>query len=396
MVYFINMAPDYKITYGGWYQRTTLHLTEIYEFLANSNSYLNLSKDKLKDLHNNLNLAQVSREMGYLEYIKATTKEGLEIRYYEDGLYILEVNTDDIKKGKGVLENYFSQNLNPAINYIFSLGAPTPKVLANISTLHPVVVSINSGVIEPNNIDPDLFKNIYSKIEEKDAAVYKTKDYIFVLYNPSSTFRITEIVEMQIFFREFKDQLEKYLNIHRKIWEEITAIKELDKLRAKDVRAYRKRLDSYQKTISLISNRINQMGSYVRTRQSISKNISLDKHMESLFQYRFEVLIDTLDYIKEIWKMTTDYVNSAIQVVVEIQASVTNKSIQSLTLITSVGVLAGLVVHLSREGYPKITLIGASYLALLILGGWLLNWLVRTVQLNKRQKLKFPNIDNTI
>jgi len=390
------MPITFKVTYGGWYQRTTLHLSEIFELFANANSYLDLSKEKIKEFQKNLNLKSVSRELGYLEYVKAITNDGIEIRYYEDGLYILEMSASSVKECKEKLENYFNEKLSPAISYIFSLGAPTPKILANIKTLHPTVISINGMDIESGSLDKEIFQGIYSKVEEKDVAVYKSKDYIFVLYNPKNAFPINETVEMQIFFREFKDQLEKYLNIHRKIWEEISVIKERNEIKASDASEYRKKLDSYQKTISLISNRINQMGTYARTRQSISKNIQLDKHLESLFQYRFEVLIDTLDYVKEIWKMTTDYVNSAIQVVVEVQNSITNKSIQSLTLITSVGVLAGLVVHLSREVYPKITVVGVSYLTLLIFAGGLLNWAVKKIQLNKKQKLKFSSFDDTI
>ena len=38
-----------KITFGGWYQRTTLHLTEIYEFLSKAESQIDLDKDRLKE-----------------------------------------------------------------------------------------------------------------------------------------------------------------------------------------------------------------------------------------------------------------------------------------------------------------------------------------------------------
>ena len=33
---------------GGWFQRTMLQLTEIYDFLRNCDSKLNLDKEKLK------------------------------------------------------------------------------------------------------------------------------------------------------------------------------------------------------------------------------------------------------------------------------------------------------------------------------------------------------------
>ena len=132
----------YKVTYGGWYQRTTLHLSEVYNLFANGESHLNLSKEELKKFQSNLGLKDVLRESGYLEYVKAITLSGIEIRYYEDGLYILEIATDDIPASQKLLEEYLEKKLNPAISYIFSLGAPTPKILANIKTVHPVVISV--------------------------------------------------------------------------------------------------------------------------------------------------------------------------------------------------------------------------------------------------------------
>src|SRR5688572_16724840 len=134
---------QYKVTYGGWYQRTTLHLSEVYGFFAKGTSNLNLSKEELKKFQSGLDLTAVSRESGYFEYVKAVTSSGIEIRYYEDGLYILEINTDDISISQKLLEQYLEKKLTPAISYIFSLGAPTPKELANIKTVHPVVISIH-------------------------------------------------------------------------------------------------------------------------------------------------------------------------------------------------------------------------------------------------------------
>lgn len=383
------MPKTYKVTFGGWYQRTTLHLSEIYEFFLNANSYLNLDKEKLVKLHRALNLQKVSREFGYLEYVKAVTKDGIEIRYFEDGLYILESESKDVDKTASVLKNYFWNKLTPAINYIFSLGAPTPKILANILTTHPTVVSFFDPKFKDFKLDEKTYGTVYSRIASEGVAVYKTKDYIFIISKEPDSFSVSDLVEMQIFFREFKDQLEKYLNIHRKIWEEIAQIKERKYLTAKEVPQIRTRLDGYQKTISLISNRINQMGSYVNTRKSISTQSGIDAHLDRLFQYRFEVLKDTLDYIKEIWKMTMDYVNAAIQIIVEIQNAATNKSIQSLTLITALGVLSTMVAFLSRDTLPKITAAGSLSLAIILFVGWLANFIYQNYLANRKQRIKF-------
>ena len=55
------------------------------------------------------------------------------------------------------------------------------------------------------------------------------------------------------------------------MWEEISDIKERKVIKGKDVEEVRMQLDAYQKTINLISSRINQMGAYVHTRADIAK-----------------------------------------------------------------------------------------------------------------------------
>lgn len=381
--------PDkkFKITYGGWYQRTTLHLSEVHYLFLKGESNLNLSKEKLKKLHENLDLAAVSREPGYFEYVRAATSSGIQIRYYEDGLYILETGADNLTEvpvAEKQLEEYFQNKLTPALSYIFSLGAPTPKELANIKTVHPLVVSM----ADSRDFVPDTAK-IYSKISESGVTVYKTPGYIFVAASEGFDKPLTDLVEMQIFFREFKDQLEKYLHIHRTIWEEISEIKEAKVIRGREVETARGKLDSYQKTINLISNRINQMGSYASTRSSIAKDLEIDKHLSALFEYKFETLTDTLSYIKEIWKMTGDYLSSAIVNMVEIKNQSTSNNLKSLQTITSIGVISGVIGYLSASKLPSVSRAGAVYFVILFFLTWLLNYVIVKKYQNKKYSLKF-------
>jgi len=379
----------YKVTFGGWYQRTTLHLSEIYDLLELGHSKLDLDKEKLKNFHKLLDLKKVTREAESLEFVKAITNTGIEIRYFEDGLYIFEINTDDIDSGKRLLEQYFNNVFNPAILYIFSLGAPTPKLLANIKAIHPTVVSTTVKKPADFKVDINEFGEVYSKISSKNINVYKTPKYIFVISSTKDEKTVSDLVETQIFFREFKDQLEKYLDIHREIWEEIAEIKERGSIKGKDVGKVRERLESYKKTIDLINSRINQMGTYVNTRQSIAKNLEIEKTLVELFQYKFEVLTDTHAYIKEIWNMTKDYLESAIKVIVEVESKSTTISIQALQVITSIGVISGILGYLAGDKLPKVTRIGLIYFGLLVAATWLINFLVSKVYKNIKYKLKF-------
>ena len=379
---------EVNVYFGGWYQRTTLHLTEIANFFADGRSDLPLAKEKLIKLQEGLDLKRVSREAGYLEYVRAVSQEGIRIHYYEDGLYVLKLASNNIDEAKEKLENYYNEKFAPAIAYIFSLGAPTPKELANIKTVHPIAV----GVVDK---DPEGFEveakygEVYSSITSSELTVKKTPGFIFLVAEPKYKDFTEGLVEMQIFFREFKDQLQKYLDIHRKLWEEISDIKERKQIKGKEVEKVRLQLDAYLKTINLISSRINQMGTYVHTRADIAKEMKLTEHLSSIFQYKFDVLTNTHSYIKEIWTMTNNYLSAAIGVIAEIKGQATNKSIQSLQLITTYGVVGGIIGYLSRDSLPKVTNSGMIYFGVLMLVTFVVNLLVRAAYSGIRYKLKF-------
>lgn len=376
------------ITYGGWYQRTTLHLSEIYDFLTLGKSKLALDSRKLKNFHKKLNLTEITREASYLEYIKAKTKDGIEIRYYEDGLYILEISSNDIEKSKERLEKYYHDIFGPAISYIFSLGAPTPKILANIEINHPTIIKTISDDDGKSSLTKKI-GHVYSKMSSQNVSVLKAHDYILVQVSKEHKEEGNELVENLIFFREFKDQLEKYLQIHRNVWEEIAKIKDQKEIIGKDVEAIRSKLDGYQTSISLINNRINQMGSYVRTRAAISKKMDVEDHLNTLFQFKFETLTDTLEYIKEVWKMTSDYLLSSIQNLVEIKNQSTSRGLQSLQVITSIGMISAIMGFVTKDTFPKITAIGAVYFFGIIGATWLLNYIIGKIYNQKKYSLNF-------
>ena len=379
---------EVNVYFGGWYQRTTLHLTEIANFFADGRSDLPLAKEKLIKLQEGLDLKRVSREAGYLEYVRAVSQEGIRIHYYEDGLYVLKLASNNIDEAKEKLENYYNEKFAPAIAYIFSLGAPTPKELANIKTVHPIAVVVVDK--DPEGFEVEAkYGEVYSSITSSELTVKKTPGFIFLVAEPKYKDFTEGLVEMQIFFREFKDQLQKYLDIHRKLWEEISDIKERKQIKGKEVEKVRLQLDAYLKTINLISSRINQMGTYVHTRADIAKEMKLTEHLSSIFQYKFDVLTNTHSYIKEIWTMTNNYLSAAIGVIAEIKGQATNKSIQSLQLITTYGVVGGIIGYLSRDSLPKVTNSGMIYFGVLMLVTFVVNLLVRAAYSGIRYKLKF-------
>jgi hypothetical protein len=354
------MKGSVNVVFGGWYQRTTLHLSEVQRFLLGVDNNIDLPDAKIKKFRAGLGLKSVKRKVGYLEFLDVETKDGIRIRYFEDGLYLLSEEGENIEELKKKIKKYFDEKFEPAINFLFSLGAPTPKILSNMKSFHPFV--IERVVKEPLKSKVDKkFGNIYLETSSRQIKVSKTRENIFVDVVSSKAKELETLTEMQIFFSDFKLQLHKYLDIHRKIWEEIDSIGERKFVRGKDVGEYKSRLDSYQKTIQLIRNRINQMSNYAKTRRDISKKVRADGDLNSLFQYRFEDLFNSLEYIKEVWAMTLDYVNSAIRIMEDVEKEVRGKGLNSIQFLVGVGVVSGIIRYLGPTDFPEIAMSGFLY-----------------------------------
>lgn len=385
-----------KIYIGGWFQRTTLHLTEIWDFLKHGKSNLDLPKAKLEELRKVLALVDVVRESGPLEYIVAKTSLNIGFRIYEDGLIILEKEFSNLKEDFGEIKDYYDNKLSKSLSLIFSKGAPVPKELANIKTILPYIVTVtDASKEETEKIFRDSSETVYSVLSTKNIEVYRSPGIILI--NNLKDEKLTrEIIESQIFFREFKSQLHRYLAIHRTLWEKIREIKERGQIRGTDVDGLRNELSVYQKTINLIGARIDQMPAYVKTRQKITDIEKIDGYLQPLFQFKFETLLDTHEYIRHLWGMTKNYLSSAIELFTDLQGKSTKNTISSLQLITTIGVVAAILGYLSKDALPKFTSVGLFYFALLLLMTWIINSVVSKFYKSKKYNIEGKEIERDI
>ena len=389
------MAERVRVIFGGWYQRTTLHLSEVQRFLLHGTSNLELSKSELKTLRENLELKFIKRIVGELEYLEFESKNGINVRYFEDGLYVLSKKSGEIAKTKKEINDYFHEKLQPALHYLFSLGAPTPKILSNMKDEHPFILERISRDPLKAKIDKSL-GDVYLETKSNGIRVSKTPDNIIIDVSESKKRIAEDLTEMQIFFSDFKLQLHKYLDIHRKIWEDIDEIKEKKTIKGKDIGKSKAMLNSYEKTVQLIDNRIDQMSNYAKTRQNISRKINIDKTLNDLFQYRFEDLFNTLEYIKEVWEMTTDYVRSAIRVVGEAEKELGSKDLDSIRLLVGFGVISGIIGYFEKPKMPEIALTGVLYVVGMGAIALFANWIIKTVAKKKSYELNFVERDSNI
>ncbi|MFH1036982.1 MAG: hypothetical protein V1756_02925 [Patescibacteria group bacterium] len=385
-----------KIYIGGWFQRTTLHLTEIWDFLKYGRSNLDFPEEKLAKARKILAIKEISRENGPLEYIAVKTDSGIDYRIYEDGLVILEKEFSSLRNDFETIRGYYDDKLAKSLSFIFSKGAPIPKELANIKTLLPYIVTVTDAEkAEAEKIFKNASEEIYSVISSENIEVYKSPG-IIVINNLRDEKLAREIIESQIFFREFKSQLHRYLTIHRILWEKIREIREKKQVKGTNVDIFRNELSVYQKTITLIGARIDQMPAYVKTRQKMTDIEKIDKYLQPLFQFKFETLLNTHEYVKHLWEMTQNYLKSAIEIFAELQGKRTENTISALRVITTIGVVAAILGYLGRDSLPEFTPIGLIYFSLLMLMAWIVNAVVSKFYKSKKYLIEGKEIEKNI
>ena len=388
-----------KIYIGGWFQRTTLQLSEIYDFLRYASSELKLDKKKLVKLHNNLGVKTVQFDIEGLEYLKITTEDNIDIKIFEDGLIVLSYKVNKEFSLFTDIDNvakYYETKLSPSLNYLFSLGAPVPKELANIETVFPYFIVLNNAT--KKNIEELLEKTEkekYFEFKNKDYDVIRGDKYYFINNKNKTDSQVERYIEEQIFIREFKAQLHRYLNLHRIIWERIDAVKENANVSGKDIIKQTSKIDGYNKTINLIDGRINQMSTYLKTRERIAKSDEHLKESLEMIGYRYETLGNTLSYIQYLWDMTQNYVKQAQSLFKDLQSEVTDKSINNLTIVTSMGVGASLL-GLFTESVPTFSIFGVLYFFVLALIGWTVNIIMKTISKNRKYTITDIEYDKDI
>ena len=358
---------------GGWYQRTMLQLSEIYDFLRNCEVKIKLNQKKLEEHRKNLEIGNISYGVSGEEFVYFTTATGISVKIFEDGLIIL--NNKDISENTlftdiNKVQEYYENRLSPALNYLFSLGAPVPKELAGIANIYPYFIVCEKATdAEMKELLAKTEGQQYFEFTNNKYNVIRGDKYYFINNKTRSDDQIERYIEEQVFIREFKAQLHRYLNIHRIIWEKIDEVKEHSRVRGADIVKFTTKLEGYAKTINLIDGRIKQMSTYIPTRERIAKS---DKDLEEFLEisgYRYETLRDTLEYIKYLWNMTDNYVSAALKQFESLKSDITSKSVNSLTIVTSMSAGAA-ILSLFTKAEPTFTVFGFIYFFILALVGW--------------------------
>lgn len=384
---------------GGWFQRTMLQLTEIYDFLRDCKSQLKLDHKKLEKYHKALEIGKIDYGVDGEEFIAFTTALNIKVKIFEDGLITVNntnITEDTLFADINKVTDYYENKLSPALNYLFSLGAPVPKELANIETIYPYFI-VCDNVTKDNVADllSRTEKQKYFEFSNKKYDVVRGDKYYFINNKKQAKENIEKYIESQVFIREFKGQLHRYLNIHRIIWEKIDNIKEKINVKGSEIVSFSTKLEGYAKTVNLIDGRINQMSTYISTSEKIVKSDPELKEFLEISGYRYETLRDTLNYIQYLWDMTQTHVNSAKSLFNSLKTDVTNSSVDNLTVVTSMSAGAALL-GLLDESIPTIKLTSLAYFIILAIIGWVSTKILSFIGTRKKYEVSDIEYDTNI
>ncbi len=359
-----------SIYIGGWFQRTTLQLSELYDFLRDGVSQLGLDTNKLASLHANLKIDSIEYGVANEEFVTFTTAEHIKVKLFEDGLIIVSSNQvseptlfADVER----LHGYYEQCLSPAVNYLFSTGAPVFKELSRVENIYPYfIVCDNATNADISELLAKTERQKYFEFEGKNYNVLRGDKYYFINNKKSTSGDIEHYIEEQIFIREFKGQLHRYLNLHRAIWGKIDVINKTPAATASELLQMSTQLARYEKTSLLIEGRLAQMSTYIDVREHGVKSDQELMDFLAISGYRYAALAGTLSYMQSLWQTTRRYAESTQALLARANQERTSHHLHSVVLllgliaiVSVVGLIFGTALKFSIDGiiYAAMVLI---------------------------------------
>lgn len=315
--------PQHRILITSWFQRTIIHLQEVYRYFKHGVPTFEINDPRIVSLRDECfgKGAFVAYKEGIFDGIEA--KIGLpaqagDARFSmtEDGVIMLETTAEDILPAVDALQSTYVEKIGPLLFALFGRGAPLPENLMQKESTYPIiVVSENLTAEAIADLFGQLQDTAYSQFRANGADVwYGSK---LIVFNGAAEIFTQDIFEelmrVIVFFRDFRAQLKDYLALHRDLWDALSAIRSTPSMRYKDFPKIRDKLFDYKKTLSFVGARLEQMKDILDVREAKFKDAS--GWIKMLQDFRiddFGALGEARNYIADLWTMTVDYNNSTL------------------------------------------------------------------------------------
>ncbi|MDA3802996.1 MAG: hypothetical protein PF488_03870 [Patescibacteria group bacterium] len=338
-----------QVYVGSWYPRTLFHLNEMYQFLLTGESYVNLDKEKLKKLKSELNPTEVELKQNKGQsYLKAKF-DIYQFESFESGLSLFSCDclSDDLEEMKGEtkkMSEFAFKKVFSSFNYLYSLGAPIPKVFSALKSVMPFVF-VTEGISkeEVENFLKTRGETITKEFSSEKAEVYYGSNTIIIDGDLKFAKRIVK--ECVYYLHDAEAQLHKILNLHRYIWDEVSSIKSSKTIKYKDLPKTRDLLTEIESDVIFFESRINQLKNVLETQKKRVSQFAQeeDDYIWDVFEDGFQSLQGSEKYVKNLWQMTRDYVSGATNLINTIYQESSDKQVNTLQFVFIIAAVASLV-----------------------------------------------------
>ena len=332
---------------GSWYPRTRFHLQEYYDFLLDGTALEELNKKEVKKAQRRLSPSDVTyiglSEGGRFDSVTADL-HGFSSTYFEDGLLLLSREVTDIDKDYKQIHKFFTEKVTTGLRLIYSVGVPSITFRKRREHAHTTIV-LSSRVSEKQAAEfmSDHDDEISFIAKNKGHKVYFGKKHIVIETKSSSSIVTRKVISSIIFFREFENRLNKFLNLHRKVWSGIQDIREKKRIRLKDLPEIRDSLLDHQRDLAIVRARLGQMSDYLTERRKEIDEFGFADHLRKLEAYRFGKMQMNAAYMRRLWNMLEDYIGSTLKIIDLMYQDNIQKQLNVQQFIFLVGAIAGVV-----------------------------------------------------
>lgn len=303
-----------RIITGSWFPRTKLHLKEYFDFLETGKSHLPIPQDELAKAREVLAPEEVLYVGGRFDEVVAKMR-GYLVRYTEDGLLLISREVHTLASDVIDIRSFYDDRIAKALGVIYGMG--TPAVMHRIPHvgMRPIILIVRSA--SQDDID-GLFAELTDVphfIARGDGAtVHFGENHIVIEDTGMPDDRLDLLVRMYLLFREYEHKLRHYLDLHRTIWESIADFRGQETLATKDLPAIRDRLLDYRRDLAVTRGRLGQMESYLAARRSAVDATGRAEWLGTLEAYRFDKVMSATAYMKELWDMLDEYIESTVAI----------------------------------------------------------------------------------
>lgn len=338
-----------EIYVGSWYPRTLFHLNEMYDFLSSGESHLNLDKTKLIKLKDELNPQNVElKQSKGKSYLKAQFNK-YEFESFESGLSLffcknIDCDFKKIEAETQKMSEFAFKKVFSSFNFIYSLGAPIPKVFSALKSVMPFVF-----ITEDFSKD-DVVKFLKARgevitkefVNEKAEIYYGTQT---IIIDGETEFAKRVIKECIYYLHDAEVQFKKILDLHRYIWDEVSKIKSSKSIKYKDLAATRDLLTEIESDVIFFDSRIKQLEIVLEKQKKKVSNFANteDDYIWEVFEDGFDSLEGSGVYIYNLWEMTKNYLSGATRTLNMVYQESSNKQINILQFVFIISAIATLI-----------------------------------------------------